>query len=118
MIYIDVNGNQIETFDLTKGYLVDVEWLDHPEVPQDGHYEYEPLEEGGKRQTYVVDAEYCPAWREVTVKQFIPYTEEELQAMAARDYLARLDAHDVEIHKMNDEQTACVAAYLEGVQNA
>lgn len=118
MIYIDVNGNQIETFDLTKGYLVDAEWIDHPEVQPEGHYQYGTLPEGGRVQVYVVDAEYCPAWREVTVKQYIPYTEEELQAMAARDYLARLDAHDVEIRKMNDEQTACVAAYLEGVQNA
>ena len=118
MIYIDVNGNQIETFDLSKGYLVDAQWVDHPEVQEEGHYEYTTLPDGGRKQTYVADAEYCPAWREVTVKQYIPYTDEELQAIAARDYLARLDDHEVKLQAMADEQTACVAAYLEGVQNA
>lgn len=118
MIYIDVNGNQIETFDLTKGYLKDAEWVDYPEVPEEGHYEYTLLPDGGRLQTYVADVEYCPAWREVTVKQYIPYTDEELQAIAARDYLARLDAHEVKLQAMADEQAACVVAYLEGVQNA
>lgn len=118
MIYIDANGEQIESFDLTKGYLVDAEWVDHPEIRQEGHYAYGTLPEGGRVQAYVVDVEYCPAWREVTVKQYIPYSDEELQAMAARDYLARLDAHEVQIQAMADEQAAYEAAYLEGVQNA
>ena len=39
MIYIDENGNNIDNYDLTIGYLVDHEWVDHPAVAQSGHYE-------------------------------------------------------------------------------
>lgn len=118
MLYIDQNGVEIESFDLKKGYLIDAEWADHPEVPGLGHYEYTPLPGGGRRQTYVVDEPFIPAWREITVKQYIPYTDEELADITGKDYDAILDAHEASIQQLTEQQEGYAAAYQEGVQSA
>ena len=47
MKYVDTNGVEIESFDLSKGKLVDFEWIDHPEVKQEGHFKYKTLGGGG-----------------------------------------------------------------------
>lgn len=76
MVYVDQNGNRIENPDLTKGYLVDSAWIDHPGTPQKGHYEYIRRPEGGVVQTYVIDEPAQGGWREVTVQKYIPYAPE------------------------------------------
>ena len=87
MVYIDENGVQIENPDLSHGHLVDAEWVDHPAKAQKGHYEYK-----NGVQTFVVDAPPVAAYREVTVKRYVQYTEAELAAMAKADYANRLEA--------------------------
>ena len=101
MIYIDENGNQIENYDLTLGYLVDHEWIDHPAQKQEGHYEYEKIvireaddeckEECHLLQKYIIDIPSVSAWREITVRKYILYTEAELEYMAKQKYSERLD---------------------------
>ena len=87
MVYIDENGVQIENPDLSRGHLVDAEWVDHPAQDQKGHYEYK-----NGVQTFVVDQPAASAWREVTVQCYVPYTEEELAAIGDSNYVARLNA--------------------------
>lgn len=111
MVYIDENGNQLESIDLTKGYLEDAQWVDHPAVNEVGHYEYEKLKNGGRLQKYVIDTQYQPAWREVTAQRYIPYTEEELALNAKADHAARLEALEVS----TAEQREALDALIGGV---
>lgn len=90
MVYVDENGMQIESPDLTLGYLVDHEWVDHPAQEQTGHYDYVESEDGHLLQMFVVDSPASSAWREVTVQKYIRYTEDELEAIAKSDYAARI----------------------------
>ena len=111
MVYIDENNNQIDNYDLTLGYLVDHEWIDHPAVTQSGHYEYK-----GNVQTFVVDVPATPAWREVTTQKYILYTEAELADMSKIDYatiLENLEVADGEQVKTNDAQTVKISAQEE-----
>lgn len=106
MIYVGENGAVIESIDLSKGYLVDEEWIDHPAVQQEGHYEY-----AGRVQTYVVDTPAAGAWREVTKQRFIPYTQEELTAIERKKYDARLES-------LESQLAAYETAYTQGVNEA
>lgn len=114
MIYIDETRKQIENPDLTKGYLVEAEWVNHPAVDEVGHYEYSDLEGGGQLQKYVVDFPFAPAWREVTVMKYIAYTEEELEQMNKADVNARLDA----LEATTAEHEYALEAIAEGATNA
>ena len=80
MVYVDENGVQIENPDLSLGYLVDAEFVDHPAQAQEGHYEYD-----NGVQTFVVDQPAAAAWREVTAQRYVLYTQEELDAMHSSD---------------------------------
>lgn len=73
MVYVDRNGNEIKNPDLTRGYLVDHKWIDHPAKQRMGHYEYEKTPGGGVIQTYVIDQDGSAPWREVTVQMYIPF---------------------------------------------
>jgi hypothetical protein len=117
MVYIDENGAEIESFDLKKGYLVDEEWIDHPAIPEVGHYEYEPLTNGGRRQKYVVDEEGIPAWREVTKQKYVLYQQEE-QTETDDDYAAQIAAQDAKIQELIERELEYEMAYQEGVQMA
>lgn len=56
MLYVDENNLPIENPDLTLGYLVDKEWIDHPQIDEEGHFEYIPTGvEDGEIQNYIVD---------------------------------------------------------------
>lgn len=107
MIYIDENGNNIDNYDLTIGYLVDHEWVDHPAVAQSGHYEY-----SNNIQTFIIDGPATPTWREITTQKYVLYTEAELAHMAKLDYATRLDnlevANDEQI-QTNDDQTVQIS---------
>ena len=116
MTYFDENGNQIESYDLKLGYLVDYEWIDHPAVAQSGHYEY-----NGVTQTFVVDVPAAPAWREVTAQKYVLYTEAELAHMAKLDYATRIDNLEVADSGQATEidiLKAVLMAIEEGVANA
>lgn len=113
MVYIDENNNQIDHYDLTLGYLVDHEWIDHPAIAQSGHYEYM-----GNVQTFVVDVPATPAWREVTAQKYISYTEAELAHMAKLDYATRLENLEVadgEQVKTNDAQAVQISTQEEKI---
>ena len=114
MVYVDENGAVLEDVDLTKGYLVDEEWVDHPAVKQKGHYEYAETETGGRVQTFVVDTPASSAWREVTKRRYIPYTEEELETIERGKYGVRLDALEAQA-KAHDE---VLTAIEEGIADA
>lgn len=92
MKYIDEGGQPIESPDMSLGYLEDAEWIDHEEVPEKYHIEYNPLDGGGREQVYVIESPYVPAWREVTVQRYIRYTADELEAIREGNYGARCDA--------------------------
>lgn len=109
MVYIDETGVQIENPDLSIGYLVDAEWLDHPAQEQKGHYEYE-----NGIQTFVVDQPAASAWSEVTVQRYVLYTEEELDAMGNSYYAERLDALEAEV--LNHRKV--LTAIEEGIADA
>ena len=110
MVYIDENGAVLDSVDLTKGFLADVEWIDHPQVQEEGHYEYDELPGGGQLQRYVVDVQYAPAYREVTVQRYTPYTEEELRILnggnSAPD--GRVDALEAKVQEHDDALNALI----------
>lgn len=108
MIYIDENLNQIESYDLTLGYLVDYEWVDHPAIPQSGHYEYDK----NNVQSFVIDQPAVGAWREVTKQQYVLYTEADFAHMAKLDYATRLDNLEItntELTETNETQTVQIS---------
>ena len=113
MVYVDENGTQIENPDLTLGYLVDHEWVDHPAQEQTGHYDYVESEDGYLLQMFVVDSPASSAWREVTKQKYVKYTDEELAHIAKADYGVRLDILEnanAELNKTNVLLTAQVKA--------
>lgn len=114
MVYVDENGQVLESVDLTLGYLEDAEWTEHPEIPQRVHYEYEALRGGGRLQRAVVDTPYTPAWREVTKQRYVPYTDEELALMRKADHAARLESLESE----TAEQRSALEALMGGVADA
>lgn len=107
MVYINEAGETIDSPDLTLGYLVNAEWIDHEAILEKFHYEYEligdppeesedpdqpaPQDTRGRVQKYIVDSPYVPAWREVTVQKYILYTNEELEQIRLADYGSRCD---------------------------
>lgn len=105
MVIVDEYGNVLEKVDLTKGYLVDAEWVDHPAVKQMGHYEYANAN-GGRVQTFVVDTPASGAWREVTKRRYVPYTAEELEVIEQGKYGVRLDALEAQTQAHDDLLTA------------
>ena len=116
MKYIDEQGKPLESVDLKLGYLEDAEWVDHQEVQEVGHYEYEPLDGGGQLQRYVVTTPYQAAWREVTVQRYIRYTPEDLEAIAAGDYAARLSALEAASRAQSDTN-ALLSAQVQAVSD-
>lgn len=117
MVYIDETGAVLDSVDLKTGYLVDEEWIDHPEVEEVGHYEYEEI---GRReyedetvvshlQRYVVDVPYSPAYREVTVQRYIPYTQEELEILGREEgYGVRINALEAKTTEHDDALNALI----------
>lgn len=112
MVYVDQDGNRIENPDLSKGFLVDREWIDHPGKQQQGHFEYERLPQGGIVQVYVVDEAAQGGWREVTVQTYIPYPEEDENAGADTQAL------EERIGALEETVAGYEAAYAQGVEDA
>ena len=88
MKIIDSNGNPIENFDLTLGYLKDDPEVIHHEaveaVKPVTHYEYKEYPNGGRDRWKVVDVPGVAAREaydeEVEVQRYVLYTAEELAA--------------------------------------
>ena len=116
MIYVDANGVILESVDLRKGRVVDKEWEDIPEVPEQARFEYETLPGGGRTQTYVVNAPDQPARRNVSVHMSIPYTQEEMDAMNGGGSVpdGRVDALEAKVQEHDDALNALIG----GVANA
>lgn len=114
MVYIDENGEVLESVDLSLGRLEDVEVAEYPEIKEVGHYEYDDLEGGGRLQRYVIDVPYRPPRSEVVKQRYIPYTAEELEAIAKRDYGARLNV----LEEQTQAHGEMLTAIEEGIANA
>lgn len=90
MKIIDINGNPIETPDLTKGCLKPETQTVHHDavegVEEVSHYEYKTYPNGGKDRWKVVDVPGVAAKEaydeEVEVQRYVLYTAEELAAQA------------------------------------
>lgn len=88
MQIIDINGNPIETPNLTLGYLKpETQTIHHDAVAgveEVSHYEYKTYPNGGKDRWKVVDVPGVAAKEaydeEVEVQRYIRYTAEELAA--------------------------------------
>ena len=93
MRILDLNGVELDAPDLSLGYLTEEEILiSHHEaveaVAEQWHYETTAVyENGGRDVKKVIDVpgvEAREAWDEYeTVQRYIPYTDEELEAMNA-----------------------------------
>ncbi|SCJ65674.1 Uncharacterised protein [Anaerotruncus sp. 2789STDY5834896] len=93
MRILDEQGNELETYDNTKGYLVNDKVLiaRHEAVEaveEQGHFEtIAEYPNGGKDVEWVVDTlgvEAAEAWDEYEdIYRYIPYTEAELAEIAA-----------------------------------
>lgn len=105
MIYIDENNNILDTVDLTKGYLVDYEWIDHPAIEQEGHFEYTELA-NGRLQTYIIDTPAQAAWREVTKQKYVLYSTSEEDLLKER------------VTELETQLTSYEESYTKGVQEA
>ena len=91
MRILDIDGNELESPDLSLGYLSEENILTahHPAVEaiaEQWHYEtVAEYPNGGKDVKKVVDVpgvEAREAWDEYeTISRYIPYTEEELESM-------------------------------------
>ena len=102
MRILDLNGMELEKPDLSLGYLTEEEILiSHHEaveaVAEQWHYETAAVyENGGRDVKKVIDipgVEAKDAWDEYeTVQRYIPYTDEELEAMNAPSPQDDMDA--------------------------
>lgn len=102
MRILDLNGVELDAPDLSLGYLTEEEILiSHHEaveaVAEQWHYETTAVyENGGRDVKKVIDVpgvEAREAWDEFeTVQRYIPYTDEELEAMNAPSPQDDMDA--------------------------
>lgn len=118
MKIIDSNGNPIENFDLTLGYLKDDPEVIHHEaveaVKPVTHYEYKEYPNGGRDRITVVDVpgvEGKDAWDETIERQrYILYTADELAAQEK----ARKEAEEkAQLPTAEERLAALEAAMLE-----
>ena len=107
MRYIDQHGNALDSVDLTKGYLVDKEFVVHPAKEQKGHYVYTRNMSGGIVQTYVIDEPAQSEYKEVTVQMFIPFADNPDD-----------EDSDERIKAIEDQLAAYESAYTQGVNEA
>jgi hypothetical protein len=111
MRYIDQHGNALDSVDLTKGYLVDKEFVVHPAKEQKGHYVYTRNMSGGIVQTYVIDEPAQSEYKEVTVQMFIPFDTDNAENES--------NPHsDERIKAIEDQLASYETAYSEGVNEA
>lgn len=97
---------ELKEYDLTKGYLEDAQIVSkhHEATPRKFHYEAMEHDSISGLRHEVEDAPAQPAWDEYeAVKRYVPYTEEELAAIAEKKKQEKLAADELERQQKEEE---------------
>lgn len=97
---------ELKEYDLTKGYLEDAQIVSkhHEATPRKFHYETMEHDSISGLRHEVEDAPAQPAWDEYeAVKRYVPYTEEELIAIAEKEKQEKLAAEELERQQKEEE---------------
>lgn len=105
-VYDDKLMVELKEYDLTKGYLEDAQIVSkhHEATPRKFHYEVMEHDSIEGLRHEVEDAPAQPAWDEYeAVKRYVPYTEEELAAIAEKEKQEKLAAEELERQQKEEE---------------
>lgn len=97
---------ELKEYDLTKGYLEDAQIVSkhHEATPRKFHLEVMEHDSIDGLRHEVEDAPAQPAWDEYeAVKRYVPYTEEELAAIAEKEKQEKLAAEELERQQKEEE---------------
>ena len=97
---------ELKEYDLTKGYLEDAQIVSkhHEATPRKFHYEVMKHDSISGLRHEVEDAPAQPAWDEYeAVKRYVPYTEEELAAIAEKEKQEKLATEELERQQKEEE---------------
>lgn len=97
---------ELKEYDLTKGYLEDAQIVSkhHEATPRKFHYEVMEHDSISGLRHEVEDAPAQPAWNEYeAVKRYVPYTEEELAAIAEKEKQEKLATEEFERQQKEEE---------------
>lgn len=97
---------ELKEYDLTKGYLEDAQIVSkhHEATPRKFHYETMEHDSISGLRHEVEDAPAQPAWDEYeAVKRYVPYTDEELAAIAEKEKQEKLAAEELERQQKEEE---------------
>lgn len=107
-VYDDKLMMELKDYDLTKGHLEDAKIVSkhHPATPRKFHLEVMQHDSISGLRHEVEDSPARPAWDEYeAVKRYVPYTDEELAAIAERKKQeeANAKAAEEELKKAQEE---------------
>lgn len=105
-VYDDKLMVELNEYDLTKGHLEDAQIVSkhHPATPRKFHLEVMQHDSISGLRHEVKDAPAKPAWDEYeAVKRYVPYTEEELAAIAEKEKQEKLAAEEFERQQKEEE---------------
>jgi len=97
---------ELKEYDLTKGCLEDAQIVSkhHEATPRKFHYEVMEHDSIDGLRHEVEDAPAQSAWDEYeAVKRYVPYTEEELAAIAEKEKQEKLAAEELERQQKEEE---------------
>ena len=97
---------ELKEYDLTKGYLEDAQIVSkhHEATSRKFHLEVMQHDSISGLRHEVEDAPAQPAWDEYeAVKRYVPYTEEELAAIAEKEKQEKLAAEEFERQQKEEE---------------
>lgn len=105
-VYDDKLMVELKEYDLTKGHLEDAQIVSkhHEATPRKFHLEVMQHDSIEGLRHEVEDAPAQPAWDEYeAVKRYVPYTEEELAAIAEKEKQEKLAAEELERQQKEEE---------------
>lgn len=105
-VYDDKLMMELKDYDLTKGHLEDAQIVSkhHAATPRKFHYETMEHDSISGLRHEVEDAPAQPAWDEYeAVKRYVPYTEEELAAIAEKEKQEKLATEEFERQQKEEE---------------
>lgn len=105
-VYDDKLMMELKDYDLTKGHLEDAQIVSkhHEATPRKFHLEVMQHDSIEGLRHEVEDAPAQPAWDEYEiVKRYVPYTEEELAAIAEKERQEKLAAEELERQQKEEE---------------
>lgn len=97
---------ELKEYDLTKGHLEDAQIVSkhHEATPRKFHLEVMQHDSISGLRHEVEDAPAQPAWDEYEiVKRYVPYTDEELAAIAEKEKQEKLAAEEFERQQKEEE---------------